>query len=151
MATPWQPHRHENFYNEMPPQILVEPLIGPPSRLIDIKCYVFGGRLEFIEIDTDRFENHKRNFYDREWRLQEFTLIYPQDPRTYARPLHFEQVRAAAETLALDFPFVRVDFYDLTSGPKFGEITFTPGNGYRSYEPEGTDLMLGALWPEPSI
>jgi hypothetical protein len=151
MATPWPPHRHENFYNEIPRQILVEPLIAPRGQLIDLKCFAFNGRVEFVQVDTDRFVSHKRNFYDREWRLQDFALAYPRDQRIFPRPQHLEQILAAAETLAAGFPFVRIDFYDFASGPKFGEITFTPEGGLGRFEPESADLLFGSLWPEPSI
>lgn len=88
---------------------------------------------------------------DREWRLQDFALGHPRDPRVFARPRHLEEILAAAEALAVGFPFVRVDFYDLASGPRFGEITFTPGAGLERFEPESVDLQFGSLWPEPSI
>ena len=32
----------------------------------------------------------------------------------------------AAEILAEDFPFVRVDFYEVGNVPKFGEMSFYP-------------------------
>ena len=59
----------EWLYEEIAPQLLVEPFIGPGGKLpVDYKFFVFGGRAEFIQVDTDREHNHKRVIFDRHWR-----------------------------------------------------------------------------------
>jgi hypothetical protein len=51
-----------------------------------------------------------------------------------------------AETLGAPFDFVRIDLYDLPDGPRFGEITFTPGSGFERFYPDNYDRVLGDFW-----
>lgn len=39
----------------------------------------------------------------------------------------------AAEILSADFPFVRVDFYDIDGKAVFGEMTFTPAGSIYAF------------------
>ena len=59
---------------------------------------------------------------------------------------HFAEIVAQAERVAtrLDLPFVRVDFYDTSRGPVFGEVTPFPGIGGGPWAPE-FDRVLGTL------
>ena len=57
----------------------------------------------------------------------------------------------AAEILAEDFPFVRTDFYEVNSIPKFGEMTFYPQSGLDPFDPPEWDFKLGRLWPKESL
>jgi hypothetical protein len=144
---PWQPHIREGWYNQMKRQILVEPLIGNPNEsLNDYKFFVFGGRTEYIQVDTDRFSAHQRAFYDRNWIRQPFGFLYPVEDKDVPKPMHFDRMLEIAEKLGADFDFVRVDLYDLPEGPKFGEMTFAPESGYGRFTPSSYDLELGRLW-----
>lgn len=146
LSRSWEVHLQERHYNEIEPQILVEPRIGDGADLPDYKFMVFHGRVEMVQVDTDRFTDHRRAFYDRQWRLQPFGLKYPRVANPLPRPRHLDQMVAAAETLGQPFDFVRVDFYDLPDHPKFGEMTFTPGSGYERFNPPEYDEKLGRLW-----
>lgn len=139
------PHRlHEKWYNDIEQMILVEPMIG--TNPIDYKFFVFNGKVEFVQIDTDRFTRHKRAFFDRNWIRQPFTLKYPMEKNTIPRPRHFDEMIAIAERLGTGWSFVRIDLYDLHDGPRFGEMTFTPGAGLEKFDPPEYDRRLGALW-----
>ena len=135
---------NEHWYDLIKPQLLVEPYLG--DNLFDYKFYVFGGRVHFIHIDTDRHTTHKRCFYDRAWERQDFTLKYPQETRHIPRPLHLDTMIEAAEELGNEFDFVRIDLYDLPTGPRFGEMTFAPGSGTEAFIPHEWDKEFGALW-----
>ena len=148
MKTSWCPDLVEDHYNEIDRRILAEPMIG--ENLTDLKFFVFGGRVEFIQVDTGRYSDPKRSFYDRSWRRQAFSIRYPYqegDP-TASPPIHLEQMIEAAETLGGLFDFARVDLYDLETGPKFGEVTFTPGSGFVRFFPQDIDNRFGALWTD---
>ena len=134
-------------YAEIAPKLMVEPHIGDPSRLpLDYKLFVFGGTVRYVEVDTDRALDHKRTFFDRDWRRQPFSLGYPLDPRPIARPASLEAMIAAAETLSEGFSFVRIDVYDIDGAPRFGEMTFYPDAGIARFSPDSVDLEFGALW-----
>ena len=146
ISTAWHDHLHEEWYNRIDRQILVEPLIGG-ADLRDYKFYAFGGKVHYIQVHTDRFTDHKCAFFDRNWVKQDFTLKYKRDERPLAPPRHLAAMIRAAETLAAPFPFVRVDLYDLPEGPRFGELTFTPESGFVRFSPATSDRQLGELWP----
>jgi hypothetical protein len=148
MTSPSHPHLKEHFYELIDRQLLIEPFLG--ENIPDYKFYVFHGRVHCIHVDTDRFLRHKRNFYDRSWRRLPFSVRYPQDPRDIEPPTHLGEMVEAAELLGVGFDFVRVDFYDMPAGPKFGEMTFTPGGGYERFTPPEWDGILGSYWRLPA-
>jgi hypothetical protein len=137
----------EWLYSQIEPKLLVEPYVGELAKLpLDYKLFVFGGRVEYIEVDTDREIDHKRTFFDRDWNRQEFSLGYKLDHREMVRPKSLIQMIEAAEILAEDFHFVRIDFYEINGQPKFGEMTFYPDAGNVKLVPDAYDLKLGQLW-----
>jgi hypothetical protein len=147
LATSMPRYLHEDWYDQMEKQIMVEPMLGPPQgSLNDYKLFVFGGKTKFIQIDTDRSTDHKRVFYDSNWVRQPFSLKYPLEPRDIERPRHFDDMLQAAEKLGNAFDFVRIDFYDIDEGAKFGEMTFAPGSGYERFDPASYDRVFGDCW-----
>jgi hypothetical protein len=147
MATPWNLVLCEEWYNRISRQILVEPMLNPGGAPPpDYKCYVFHGRVEFIQVDTDRFTEHKRAIFTRDWRKLSVAWKDPLERRHIPKPLHFAEMMEAAEALADDLDFVRIDFYDLPEGLKFGEMTFSPGSGFQCFRPVEFDEFLGKYW-----
>jgi hypothetical protein len=138
---------HEWCYGQIPPRILVEPMIAVPEHLIDYKFFVFEGRVAMVQVDVDRHTSHSRAFYDPDWCRQHATYIYPRHAGELPRPRHLAEMIRAAQTLGAGWPFVRVDLYDLDSGPRFGEMTFYPEGGRGKIKPFEFDLELGRLWP----
>ena len=57
----------------------------------------------------------------------------------------FELMKEYAKTLAQDFNFVRVDFYEINNIVYLSELTFFPAAGFCKYKDEKTDLMLGNM------
>lgn len=145
----WHPHLHERQYQNIEPQILVEPRLGGTAAIIpyDYKFRVFHGRVEQVGVSTDRLQGTKIALFDRDWNRLPFAVDYiPMETAPLEKPPHFDEMLRAAERLARPFPhFVRVDFYDLPEGPRFGEITLTPASGLRPYDPDAWDLRTGAL------
>jgi len=138
----------ERYYSAIERQILVEPFMSDDGKLpIDYKFYVFGGEPKLVHVDTDRGSDTKRVFYDPRWRRLDFTFHFPMETRSIERPASLPAMLRAASILGKDFDFVRVDFYEVNSRPYFGEMTFTPGAGLDSFEPNEADLMLGEMWP----
>lgn len=137
----------EWLYTAIKPQIIVERFIGEIGSLpVDFKIWVFNGRAELIQIDTDRDAEHKRCFYNRGWIKQSFGLKYPVESRDIERPVSFEEMVAAAEMLSNGFDFVRVDFYEIDGRPLFGEMTFYPGSGNEVFTDIEVDYRLGKMW-----
>jgi hypothetical protein len=138
----------EIVYKHIHPRILIEQFIddgsgGPPS---DYKLFVFGGRVEFIYVVTDRLTNHKRRLYTRAWQKLDVRLESEAVDGEGPRPPHLADMIAAAETLGRDWDFIRVDMYDTPAQLYFGELTMTPGGGRFRFDPKEYDRYLGSLW-----
>ena len=64
---------------------------------------------------------------------------------TFPMPPHFEEMKAIARKLSENFPFVRVDLYDIEDQVYFGELTFFPANGMEPFYPPEYDYQLGDM------
>ncbi len=149
LGRPYAPLLHEWLYSEIAPQLLVEPLIGCGRVLpVDYKFFVFGGRVEFIQVDLDREHRHRRVMLDRAWRRLDLSFEFPGDPRPVAPPASLDLMIAAAETLGAPHDFARVDLYDVDGRPYFGEFTLYPGSGLDRFRPVSWDLHFGSYWAE---
>lgn len=136
-------------------QIIAEELLVNPSDpdagIEDFKILCFHGEPKYIIVDKDRYTEHKRNFYDVEWNRVDVTTDHEQFDTPYPQPENFEKMLETAKMLSKDFPFVRVDLYNLSGKIYFGELTFYPWSGYVKFEPEEFDTHLGTLLDEKTF
>jgi len=97
-----------------------------------------------IEIHTDRFTNHKENYYDSKW--NEIGVICKRGKvKHIPKPSNIEEMKALAIKLSSILPYVRVDFYSVKNKIYFGELTFTPANGTDPMYPLAEDIKLGEI------
>ena len=54
-------------------------------------------------------------------------------------------MKELAEEIAKEFPFVRVDFFEIGGKIVFSELTFTPGGALIPFTPREYDDRLGNL------
>lgn len=134
-------------YAKIKPRILIEPHITNGARLpLDYKIFVFNGKSIYIQVDVGRGNEHKRTFFDIKWNKQTFQFGQPIEDSFIQRPHSLDKMIKAAEKLGKEFPFVRVDFYEINKQPVFGEMTFFPGGGTEKFNPPEYDLKFGNLW-----
>ncbi|QLD90786.1 hypothetical protein HWV07_17745 [Natronomonas salina] len=140
--------KEESWYWDIEPRILFEEYLQNEDDDVppDYKFFVFHGEVEYVQVDLDRYSDHKRRFYDRDWNPQEFKRGYPLAPVT-EKPDTFDDMVEIAETLGEDLDFIRIDLYDI-DGERiaFGEMTVGPGSGVGDFEPEEIDHHFGELW-----
>lgn len=133
----------EWLYGEIERGILVEPFIGPQGKLpVDYKLFVFGGRVQYVQVHLDREHHHRWIVFDRDWKR----LTPGVHDLGLQRPKHLSKMIEAAETLARDLDFVRIDMYEVEDRPLFGEMTFYPGSGLDPFNPTSLDAEMGAHW-----
>ena len=84
-------------------------------------------------------------FFDTEWKRLPFERHYPVDVQEIKRPQTYEEMCNLAEKLSQRMVFSRIDFYEISGRPYFGEITFYPGSGMEKFTPEKWDEELGKL------
>jgi len=134
-------------YYGLQPGIVVEELLinreNPVAGINDYKIFCYGGHAKYIIVDVDRYIGHKRNFYDREWNNLHITSDCPACDREILKPENFDEMISIAEKLSEDFPYVRVDLYDIDGKIYFGELTFYPWSGYVQYESDEADYLFG--------
>lgn len=150
-------HGREWPYKNLPRKIIGEKYMTDESgtELKDYKVFTFSGKAQLIEVDFDRFTNHKCNYYTPQWEYLPIAIGYPPDPsKKIRKPAILERLLSLAEELAKTAgspAFLRVDMY--VAGPKiyFGEFTFYPGNGFEKILPEEWDRKLGDLIVLPTV
>ena len=138
-------------YTRVPPRVLVEELLVTPAggQPAEYKFFVFHGRVEALYVDVDRYVNHRRNFYSRDWTpLHVSKDRYPRG-EVRPRPDSFDRMLEIAERLAQETDFVRVDLYDVDGRIVFGELTNYPSGGFKNWSPPSYDLELGKRWVLP--
>jgi len=128
-------------------QIIAEQLLVnvkyPEAGVEDFKILCFDGEVKYIIVDKDRYINHKRNFYSPQWKRKCVTTDHEQFEDYYPKPENFEKMLELAHELSKDFPFVRVDLYNVCGKIYFGELTFYPWTGYVQFSPDSFDFELG--------
>jgi hypothetical protein len=138
----------EWVYKTIPPRLIVEELLddGAGNIPYDYKFFVFGGKVAFLSVDLDRFGEHRRNMYDRDWNRLNFGFQRSCSDKPVERPAKLEEMIRIAETLCIGFDFLRIDMYCAGERIVFGEVTTTPASGLEPFWPGGTDRWIGDLW-----
>ena len=119
-------------------------------ELKDYKFYCFNGRAEYCQLIADRSTNETIDFYNREWKHQEFIGLNPK--ANFAKvpekkPYNYSEMVDIADIIAtkINAPFVRIDLYNINQKIYFGEITFFPMSGLGDFRPKEWDKKLGDL------
>lgn len=141
-------------YKDIKPRLIAEKFMEEKGKdyINDYKFYCFDGVPRFLHVDLDRGSNHSVGYYDMEWQklpfLKKIHLIAEKD---IPKPENFEEMVEVVRKLSADFPFVRVDLYNIEGKIVFGEMTFYPGDGRIEFEPEQYNKILGDYIKLPLI
>ncbi len=140
------------YTNTYTPKIIAEELlentINPNAGIEDYKILCFNGKPYIIIYDCDRYIGHKRNFYDTDWTKLDIISDCPGKEENIPQPKNLQEMLEIATQLSAEFPFVRVDLYNIEGKIYFGELTFYPWSGYVSFNPDTFDFTLGKLFSE---
>ena len=152
--SPHSNHYYYSFewsYKNIKPKIIAEQFIQQLNNdLYDYKFFSYRGKVKNLFVVSDRFNKKYFDFYDTDWNKLPFERVYHNSPNGIIKPQNLDRMISLAETLSKDFPFARVDFYDLENKIYFGEITFYPGNGMEAFEPVEWDYKLGEMLTLPT-
>jgi hypothetical protein len=138
-------HMRERCYKNLPRRLMVEAVLGGNATDVpyDYKFFVFNGRLGLIQLDLDRFVEHRRNLYDPDWNPLPVSYAHPPSDERCPPPRNLQKMRQIAETLGQDFSFIRVDLYEVDGVIYFGELTNYPEAGLGRFDPPEYDWTLG--------
>lgn len=119
------------------------------GNLSDYKLMFFAGNFKVLWVDRDRYIDHHRGFWDE--KLNFLPDVY-SDHDTFktppALPASMQEMIKVGEKLSADFPYARIDLYDVDGKVVFGEITYYPWSGYVKFTPDGFDYQLGSYFTE---
>src|SRR5699024_4213835 len=91
----------EWVYKDIKPRIICDKYLDDDSgkRPKDYKIFCFDGEPKLIQVDVDRFGNHRQNFYDTDWNFMEIEIEKPSDssikvdrPETLGEMLNLSKV-----------------------------------------------------------
>lgn len=145
----------EWVYKDLKPRIICEKYLSEDNNetaLIDYKFYCFNGEVKYCQVIRDRDEDETIDFYDLNWNKMPFNGLRdcPISKKDYPKPINYEKMIELARQLAFDFPFVRVDFYNIEGRIIFGELTFFPSSGMGHFTPKEWNKKIGDLIELPS-
>lgn len=138
----------EPQYKSTAPRILVEQYLEDDSGgLRDYKFHCSKGKPHYVQIDADRFGDHKEDMRDMRWRkipCRPSHIPLELGPGL-SKPRNFDEMKQVVERLSAPFPYVRVDLYTANNKIYFGELTFTPGSGTVILAPDEWEVKFGNL------
>ena len=110
-----------------------------PNSMVDFKVWCLNGEPENILLVYDRNKDgYCLDLYDTEWnRIDDnFNKKWHSEFReeSVLRPDCLMEMLSIAKKIAEPFPEVRVDFYIVNGKPVIGELTFSTGYGYFTYD-----------------
>lgn len=143
-------------YKNVPKRIIAEQYIDPRPEtkdLPDYKFFCFNGEPKYCQVISGRESKKCIDFFDRDWNHQPFhePSYYSFADEEPAKPKYLDKMWQAAEQLAQDKAFSRIDFYEVGDDVFFGEITFFPTSGLGSFEPEDYETIIGKMITLPGV
>jgi hypothetical protein len=150
VTSSWYPLYREWQYRDIPRRLVVEELMVDPDGRVpaDYKFFCFRGSegpRMIVQVDTDRFGDLRRTYFDESWNRLPMTIFVPAQEGEIERPARLDEMMDVARRLSDGFCFARVDLYGLPDAVYFGELTFTPTAGMGPYEPAEWDRKMGDL------
>lgn len=148
MKKSWHSFGREWEYKNIKPRIICEEFMvdEKEKELIDYKLMSFNGEVKcvFLCLNRDSDKGLNINIYNKEWELMPFERDgAPNTKEIVAKPENLELMIELAEKISKEFPFMRVDFYEINNRVYFGEMTFYPASGFKGFTPESYDEVLG--------
>ncbi len=139
--------KREANYRYLTPKIIVEEPIFGRHDVDDIKFFCVKGKVKVVYWDFDRFENHTRLLYDRNWQSLDAGLEFPMSPKFKAKPKKLSEMIEVAERLAKPFSLVRVDlFYDeKTEEYCVGEITHCHSSSNGKFDSRESEIRVSKV------
>jgi hypothetical protein len=147
--------REWGYYN-IKPKLICEKLLEKDDNndLIDYKFFCFNGVPYCMYAVVDRYTGKglKLGIFDTDFKL----LPYKRSDikglkEKISKPENFDRMLEISKILSSDFPFVRVDLYNIKGVIYFGELTFYDGSGYKGFAPDTFDFILGDQFDLPQI
>lgn len=136
----------EKHYSKIKPRIIIEQYIGDENNLpLEYKIHVFNGIAKSLYVVSGRGKDIRYNNYYIDWTPFDGSQFNGWKKTNYPlnKPDNFDEMVFLAESLAKNFPFVRVDLYNINGKIYFSEMTFTPAKGTLILDDDKCDFEMG--------
>ena len=136
----------ELHYSPIKPQIIIEKYLGFDGDLpTEYKIHVFNGKAKYMYVVTGRGVDIRYNNYYIDWTPFDGAQFNGWKKKEEGNPIpsNWGDMVKLAEKMAEDFPFVRVDLYNINGKIYFSELTFTPAKGTLIFDDDKADFEIG--------
>lgn len=134
-------------YKNIKPIIMIEELLLENDNVpMDIKCWCYSGKIDFISLHFDRFKKHTTLSLNREFEPGGLNFGLPLYEGNFTRPSNYKEIIEVVETLAGDFDFIRIDLFNIEEKIYINELTVYPGGVSVKFEPRSLDFLIGKKW-----
>ena len=134
-------------YKDMKPVCYAEEYIEQiDGQVYDYKFYFSKGEFIYMFIATDRHGDKTLTYTFFDDKFEPLPFTYGNKPNANPipdMPKNLNKMIELGKILADDFPFVRVDFYEIGEEIYIGEMTFYSGGGMLAINPVEWDKKLG--------
>lgn len=137
----------EMHYAPIKPQIIIEKYLieeGQPLP-IEYKIHCFNGKARSMYVVTSRGVDIRYNNYYIDWTPFDGSQFngWKKTEEELTKPRNWNDMVEMAEIISKDFPFVRVDLYNINGKIYFSELTFTPAKGTLILDDDKCDFEMG--------
>lgn len=127
-------------YKFIKKKIIIEEYLGDVETY---KFYCFNGKPKVMYVSSNEwkkgicYKDKFIDFFDMDFNHIDCVLKgHTNSPYYIQKPKNFKEMVEVSKILSEDFPFVRVDLYDVKERVYISELTFCPTNGFMQLEPE---------------
>ena len=137
----------EPQYKFVEKRIIVEEYLG--DNLEAFKFYCFNGQPQVVYVSSADETGEKDkylDYFDMSWNHLDIQLgDHLHYPGIIKKPKNLEKMIIVSKRLSKDFPFVRVDLYNVLGEIYISELTFLPTGGYMRLTPKKIEIEWGNL------
>ena len=139
-------------YKDIQAKIFAEQFMTDSGEeLHDYKFFCFHGTVACFKVDFNRWVGHRANYYTPDLQLIPYgEVVCPPDfTQKPPIPANINEMIKVAEKLSANYPFMRVDLYNVCGKIYFGEMTFYPASGFGPFTDKKFDYILGYMLKVP--
>ncbi len=134
-------------YKGIKPCIIAEQFMvdksEPEKSIEDYKFYCFGGDPKTVLIVTDRCNDCRFDFFDKDFNHLDIYKSHLNSDKVIEKPEKFDEMKEIAKKISQGMKFVRIDLYQINGKVYFGEYTFFAGGGFSLFKPAEWERRLG--------
>ena len=135
----------EFHYRLIKKKIIVEEYLG--DNIATYKFYCFNGvaKLLYLSFNGENGEKDKYiTYYDLGLKQLPYKLFHHETKNgDVEKPKNYDLMISYVNRISSEFPFVRVDLYNIDGKIYISELTFFPTGGHMRLEPKEADLEWG--------